>query len=378
MEPPSLARRLRAWPHWPLVAFVLGVKALLLVQGALSLRIPWSFDLAEPNGFFEVWNRWDALNYLHIAEHGYQATGDKQHLLAFYPLYPALIRALQPLCGSFLAAGFWISGAASVATAVLFHRLALIDHAEDATRAVFFMLVFPTSYALHIPYTESLFLTLACASLLLARSRRWALAGLLGACAALTRINGVALGAALLLEAWSEHRQDRRWRADWLFLLLVPAGALGYLLVNQFVAGDPFAFLRFQHEHFRRTLDWPWNGYVVMWRSFLGSFLGRAPGDVFVLRSQELLFATLMLAATAASIVRLRASYAAYMVVNTLLVMSFTYPWSVPRYVVILFPVYLLMARLGRRPLAFALLTVWSLLFLSFFSSLYVRGFWAF
>jgi hypothetical protein len=39
---------------------------------------------------------------------------------------------------------------------------------------------------------------------------------------------------------------------------------------------------------------------------------------------------------------------------------------------------YLLMARLGRRPLAFALMTAWSLLFLSFFSSLFVRGFWAF
>jgi Gpi18-like mannosyltransferase len=374
MPPASLARRVRAWPYWPLVLFVLGLKALLLVLGAMSLRMPWHFDLAEPNGFFEIWNRWDALNYLHIAEYGYQATGDKQHLLAFYPLYPALIRALEPLCGSFLAAGFWISSVASVAAALLFHRLVVVDHAEDATRALFFMFVFPTSYALHIPYTESLFLTLACGSLLLARSRRWALAGVLGACAALTRINGIALGAALLLEVWAEYRQDRRWRPQWLFVLLVPAGALGYLLVNQVVAGDPFAFLRFQHEHFRRTLDWPWNGYAEMWRSVLRN----ASGEVFVLRGQELLFATLMLAATAASIVRLRASYSAYMVVNTLLVMSFTYPWSVPRYVVILFPVYLLMARLGRRPLVFALMTIWCLLFLSFFSSLYVRGFWAF
>ena len=374
MDAAALARRIREWPHWPLVLFVLGVKALLLVHGALSIRVPWSFELSEPNGFFEIWNRWDALNYLHIAEYGYQATGDKQHLLAFYPLYPALIRALEPLCGSFLAAGFWISSVASVVAAVLFHRLAQLDHAEDASRALFFLFVFPTSYALHIPYTESLFLALCCASLLCARSRRWALAGLLGACSALTRINGVALGAALLVEAWMEYRQDRRWRAAWLFVLLVPAGAAGYLLVNQLVTGDPFAFLRFQHDHFRRTLDWPWKGYAVMWMSFLS----RASGEAFVLRGQELLYATLILVATAASVVRQRASYAAYMVVNTLLVMSFTYPWSVPRYALILFPMYLLMARLGRRPLAFALMTVWSLLFLSFFSSLFVRGFWAF
>ncbi len=374
MEPASLARRIRAWPYWGLVVFVLGVKALLLVMGALSIRIPWSFDLSEPNGFFEIWNRWDSLNYLHIAEHGYQATGEKQHLLAFYPLFPALVRALEPLCGSFLAAGFWISSVASVAAALLFHRLALLDHAEDASRALFFLFVFPTSYALHIPYTESLFLALTFASLLCARSRRWALAGLLGACASLTRINGVALGAALLVEAWLEYRQDRRWRAEWLFVLLVPAGAGGYLLVNQLVAGDPFAFLRFQHEHFRRTLDWPWKGYLVMWMSFLSP----GSGETFVLRGQELLYATLILVATAFSILRQRASYAAYMVANTLLVMSFTYPWSVPRYALILFPMYLQMARLGRRPLPFALMAVWCLLFLSFFSTLFVRGFWAF
>jgi hypothetical protein len=121
-------------------------------------------------------------------------------------------------------------------------------------------------------------------------------------------------------------------------------------------------------------MDWPWNGYVEMWRAFAS----RAWREGFVLRGQELLFATLMLAATIASVLRQRASYAAYMVVNALVVLSFTHPWAVPRYVVILFPMYLLMARLGRRPLVFALITVWSLLFLSFFSSLFVRGFWAF
>jgi hypothetical protein len=373
-ESATLAQRLRAWSGWPLVAFVLGVKALLLVHGALSFLFPWNQSIRDSYAFFEIWNRWDALNYLHIAEFGYQATGEKQHLLAFYPLYPALIRLLEPLCGSFLAAGFWLSTLASVSAALLFHRLARLDHREDANRAVFFLFVFPTSYALHIPYTESLFLTLSCGSLLSARSSRWALAGLLGACAALTRINGVALGAALLLEVWVAWREDRRFRPEWLFVLLVPAGALGYLLVNQMVTGDPFAFLRHQHEHFRRTLDWPWNGYLEMWKAFFR----RASSEAFVLRGQELLFATLMLAGTVVSILRLRASYADFMVVNTLLVMSFTYPWSVPRYTLILFPLFILMARWGRRPLPFALMTAWALLFLSFFSSLFVRGFWAF
>lgn len=374
MEPAALARRLRAWPYWPLVAFVLAVKALLLVHGAQSFQVPWDFALTEPNGFFGIWNRWDSLNYLHIAEFGYQATGAKRHLLAFYPLYPALIRLLEPLCGSFLAAGFWISTVASVLAAVFFHRLAMLDHAEDAGRAVFFLFVFPTSYFLHIPYTESLFLALGCGALLCARSGRWALAGLVGACAALTRINGIALGVALLVEAWSAYREEKRFRPEWLFVLLVPAGAMGFLLVNLLIAGDPLAFLRYQHDHFNRMVNLPSTGYIEMWKSFLWG----GSSEAFVMRTQELLFATLMLAGTIASFFRLRASFAAYMAVNTALILGFTHPWAVPRYVLIQFPLYILMARLGRRPLVLALLAVWSLLFLSFFSSLFVRGFWAF
>jgi Gpi18-like mannosyltransferase len=370
----SLLARLRAFPHWPLVGGVLAWKVVLLAYGGLTFLTPWNEGIEGAGGLFEIWNRWDSLNYLHIAEHGYQATGSKRHLLAFYPLYPALIRLLEPLCGSFLAAGIGISTVASVAAAILFHRLVARDRPDLADRAVFFLFAFPTSYALHIAYTESLFLMMAFGSLLCARSGRWALAGLLGACAALTRLNGVALGVALALEALAEYRAHRRWRHDWLFLLLVPAGAVGYLFVNLAVAGDPFAFLHHQHEHFQRTLDWPWNGYAAMWRHCFAP----VSSEGFVLRGQELLFATLMLAGTAWSCLKLRASYTGFMVTNALLVMSFTYPWSVPRYTLILFPLHLLMARLGGGPVRFALMTGWSLLFLGFFTSLFVRGFWAF
>lgn len=374
MAPASVTARLRAWRYWPLVAFVLAVKALLLVHGGLSFLLPWNQSLRDVYSFFDIWNRWDSLNYLHIAEFGYEANGEKRHLLVFYPLFPALVRLVRPLCGSYLLAGFWISGVASVAAAVLFHRLASLDHAEDANRAVFLLFVFPTSFALHIAYTESLFLTLSCGSLLCARTRRWTLAGLLGASAALTRINGAALVAALGVEVWLAWREERRFRREWLAVLLAPLGAAGFLLVNQVVAGHPLAFLQHQHDHFGRTLAPPWIGYLSQWRAFL-----RGGGsEAFVLRSQELLFGTLMIAGTVAACLRLRASYAAWMVVNTVMVMSFTYPWSVPRYTLILFPLFILMARLGRRPVAMALMTIWSLLFLAFFSSSFVRGFWAF
>lgn len=366
----GLLARLRASRDLPLVLGLLGIKALVLAHGALAFMTPWNERLEA--GPLAIWNRWDSLNYLLVAEHGYHATGELAHLLTFYPLYPALVRVLEPVCGSFLAAGFWVSSLASVALGLLFHRLAAADDPDLADRAVFLMFVFPTSYVLHIPYTEGLFLAAVVGSFLAARRDRWALAGLLGALAALTRINGAAVALALAVEALVLYRAERRFRREWLFVLLVPAAAGAYLLLNLAVAGDPFAFVRVQWEHFHRRPAWPWVGYVQMWRD---AWAPVSPEEV-VLRGQELLFATIMVAATVASVFLLRPSYAVFMVVSTAMALGFRHPWAVPRYTLALFPLFLLLARATRRPWVFAIVAAWSLLTLALSIGLFVRGFW--
>lgn len=368
----ALWARLRASRDAPVLAGLLGVKALVLLQGALAYMTPWNERFEGVAGYLAIWNRWDVLNYLAVAEHGYHATGEQAPLLTFYPLFPALVRLAEPLCGSFLAAGFWVANLASIAVALLFLRLAALDGDALAERAVFFLFVFPTSYLLHVPYTESLFLAAAVGSFLAARQDRWALAGLLGACASLTRINGIALGAALAVEVLLRWRAERRFRAAWLFVLLVPAAAGGYLLLNLAVTGDAFAFLRIQREHFHRLPAWPWLGYVQMW---FDAFAIGSPEQV-VLRAQELLFATIMAAATVASCFLLRPSYAVFMAANAALALGFRHPWAVPRYTLVMFPLFLLMARASRRPWVFALFCTWSLLNLALSIGLFVRGFW--
>jgi hypothetical protein len=366
----ALLERLRASRDVPVLLGLAGVKLLVLAHGALAFMTPWNEPLE--NGVFGIWNRWDSLNYLLVAEHGYHATGPLAPLLTFYPLYPALVRLLAPLAGSFLAAGFWVSNLASVALALAFHRLAAADDERLADRAVFFLFVFPTSYVLHIPYTESLFLAAVVGSFLAARRERWALAGFLGACAALTRINGVALALALGVEAYVLYRADRRFRLPWLYLLLVPAAAASYLLLNLLVTGDAFAFMAIQWEHFHRQPAWPWVGYVQMWRD---AWAPLGP-EQLVLRGQELVFATLMIAATVAAAFLLRPSYAVFMAVNTWLALGFRHPWGVPRYTLALFPLFLLLARATHRPWVFAVAAAWSLLTLALSIGLFVRGFW--
>ena len=75
---------------------------------------------------------------------------------------------------SYLAAGIIVSGVASVVAAILLRRLVQLDYpASVAMRSVWFFLIFPTAYFLHVGYGEGLFLALAFACILAARVDRW-------------------------------------------------------------------------------------------------------------------------------------------------------------------------------------------------------------
>lgn len=56
-----------------------------------------------------------------------------------------------------LVRGYIVAGIASVFAGLALYRLVLLDDDPGtAWRAVWFLLIFPTSYVLLIPYTESL------------------------------------------------------------------------------------------------------------------------------------------------------------------------------------------------------------------------------
>lgn len=217
--------RLRRW-DWPTIALVLGIK-LLLLTFAMQVIATRS---TPHGGWLDIWTRWDAMHYLNLAKNGYAAVGFSRVSLVFFPLYPWLVRAMAFLVNDYVVAAFVVSGIASVATGLLFVRLTRCDESEGVARnAVWFLFIFPTSFFLHIAYTESLFLALTLGCFLAARKDRWALAGLLGAGACLTRVNGLILGPALATEVILQYWQTRRINLRWLWLGLVPFGFLGYL-----------------------------------------------------------------------------------------------------------------------------------------------------
>jgi hypothetical protein len=368
---------LPSWLDGQVVGLVLAVKALVLLFGAQAFVVWRDERLGSLYGWLTIWNRWDAPHYLDIARAGYVSEGVEARWIVFYPLYPWLVRAAAFVVGDELLAAFFISGVASVAAGLLLYRLALLDdEAAVARGAVFFLLVFPTAYFLHIGYTEGLFLALALGAFLAARGRVWWAAGLLACLAAMTRVNGLLLLPALAVEARAQYvAEGRRGRAEWLWLLLAGAGFGVYLLINWRVMGHPFAFLNMQGEYWYKSLTWPWVGLTETW----SAIWGRAPSEAQMVGWQEFFFVWLGLGLTVWAWLRLRASYAVWMTCNWLLWTSTKFVLSVPRYTLVLFPAFILLARLrASRPVWGAAAAVWSLLMLALFAARFAQGFWAF
>jgi hypothetical protein len=357
-----------------IIAIVVSIKALLFLFAVQSYQVLQNQRVVGVRGWLEIWNRWDALNYQKLAQFGYSATGERQPLLVFYPLYPWTVRLVAFVTRDYLVSAFIVSTLASLVTAVVLLRLVELDYSKElAQRAVWFLFIFPTSYFLHIGYTESLFLMLVLSCIFTARKQRWLLAGLFGALACLTRANGVVLVPVLMAEAANQYWTTRRWQWQWLWIGVAGFGFAGYLLLNKHVTGDAFAFTSYMQQFFSKSLSPPWTGID----NAIGS-LSRDPAEAEMIGTQEVLFIALGLACTVVSWFKLRPAYSVWMTGNWLLFVSVSFVLSVPRYTLTMFPIYILFSMLAARRVWLAVLTFWSILYLASFASLFTWGRWAF
>ena len=167
-----------------LLWLVLRISSFLVAAKASSVQaftgLERSLPAWPPSGPFGLWLQrvfvdplihWDAHHYLWIATRGYSA-GDST--TAFYPLFPWSAKLLSFL-GVDPAAGLvLVSSLAGLAFLYVFERLARLDlPVERARSAALFLLIFPISMVLFIPYTEGMFFLFAALCFYTARKKRW-------------------------------------------------------------------------------------------------------------------------------------------------------------------------------------------------------------
>jgi hypothetical protein len=183
-------------------------------------------------------DRWDAIHYLAIAQHGYTNAIST----AYFPLYPLLIRTVGWLTGSDVVAGVLISVFAFAVALILLNRLVREELDERVANATILLLAFaPLSFFFTAIYTESLFLALSVGTFYLARHDRPALASLTAVAATLTHIEGILLLIPLAFCLWERRGRTLRIRrlVRWDVLLLAPpmlalVGLMAYLHAKGF------------------------------------------------------------------------------------------------------------------------------------------------
>ena len=358
-----------------IVAMVLGIQVVILAYGATAYQLLVNERVKGWYGLLEMWNRWDANRHVRIAEVGYTNAPNFSGDLVGFPLYPWLVRLFSYVFQDTQLSAFILSGVATIAAALLLYRLTRLDQPDTVARnSVWFLLIFPTSYFLHINYNESLFIALTLACFLAARKRNWMVAGLIGIFVCMTRLNGLVIIPALMFEAFQQFRETRRWERQWAYLALMPLGFIVYLFLNRQVTGDFFAFLTIGKEVFFKSLAPPWIGissvYTGMWADpSSGALMNNVQEFIFLVLGFVCIFFSAWL---------LRPAYTVWIAGNWLLFTSVGFILSVPRYTLTLFPIFILFAKLAQRPVWYSVITVWSLMFLAMFVGQFVRGHWAF
>jgi hypothetical protein len=323
-----------------------------------------------------VWGRWDAEHYLGIAANGYSGTEP-----AFFPLYPLLIRIVGGVLGNTLIAGLAISNVASFFALLYLYKL--VEHEYNrqvAHRTIFYVSIFPTAIFFSAVYTESLFLCLTVASFYYLRERRWVTAGIFGYFAALTRVEGVLLAVPLLIEALLALRAQRndwwKWPVDTVLkplvgMCLVPLGLVTYMAYLWVLRGDPLYFSHVQ-AHWGRHFAPPW----VSIQHSIHLLTANVSPQTVANQALELTFTALMLGVLVVGFRRLRASYIAYMALSILIPMCTSSLMSMPRFALVLFPMFALFGLWGAKPNVNNAILAFSMPLLGLFTVLFADWYW--
>jgi hypothetical protein len=330
--------------------------------------------------FAEIFAAWDSGWYFDIARRGYYFNPDGQSSIAFFPLYPMLMRVVAaPFGGSERAiwiAGIVISMAAFVAALLVLHTFSmrLLGNREAARRTILYIAVFPFSLFFTRVYTESLFFLLTVVAIASAYDRRWWRAGLAGGLAALTRSNGILVILPLLYFAVQDRPRVRVLVSRLTALTVVPLGLAVYCAYVYTLTGNPLAWLDAQQSWYYSVGDMPWRRLL----SLVSTIEHRGLYDYFFTSAQapyQLIHgfvALAVLALTPSIFSRLGVALGVYTLVSLMVPLSGSDLQGIGRYMSVVFPIFMLLGSFQSPRVHEAILVTFSL-FLALFLSLFVN-----
>ena len=370
------------------VRFVLAVYAtsriFYLVSGFLLAKfVPTSGHQLTtsdvPPGSLSIWSYWDGEHYVALALAGY-FQAPRYVSPAFFPMYPLLVRSFSEVFGGSLskeALSYWgpLLSLLFLPFAFYFiYEIAREGWGEGAAKGTLLTLAFfPTTFFLNAAYTESLFLALSAASLWAIRVKRnLLLACILAGFATATRNVAIFLVVTLMYE-WIKQGGIKEPRERWrgLYLAFAPSGLIVYMGYLWVKFGDPLLFYSSQ-KYWKREATGPLVTATRVWETAVGGVdILRDPGlwahpavraiadhlerANSVYNLAFLIFAVVVLLAGVRELPLSLTMYSLLLIVPPALFGTPDIPlMGIPRYVLVAFPIFIVLGLLARKRLLFA------------------------
>ena len=349
----------------------------------------WQGIVFPGNNVIDGFVRWDSFWYEAIVNPNPRFLPSGHSSANFFPFYSWTswvvslpLRAALDREKAFYIAGILVSLSAFLLALKAVMRLgAQLAGADVAVRAVWLIAVFPFSFFFSTVYADALYFCLAAWSLTFAYEGRWRAACALATMAAMTRIPGLALFPAIVLEYLRRHDFNPRSLAREIpSLLILAAGPIIILSYNEWRYGDPLAFLHARQQGWNRASGF--TAFVRDYNYFLrGSLLscGSVPECLREFESTRILLGYWYLAlipTTIALVIYAARTLGAGLTVWVLLsvaMASLNGLDGTGRFTAVLFPAFIALAMLLRSRIAFLAVCAAFLPFLILFFAQFAR-----
>jgi len=349
----------------------------LLSLNRFNLEADTAYNWIDSNQFYQEqkWDlvslhaRWDSFWYLDIAQNGYSLEYNPWGLynIVFFPLYPFLVKAISFLtAGDFVLSGWILSSIFLLLTLFYFFKLVREFHSEiNPYLPIIFLLIFPTAFFLNIVYTESLFLFLSLATFYYGLKKKFVCAGVFGLFASLTRVTGILLFIPLVWEYLKNYNCKLKsvFNLKILPIFLIPLGTFSFFLYHYFKFGNFFLFFEVQKN---------WGRAFTLQKGHFDLFSNPAIVNFCL----DVLFVIFALIVLYFIFKKLRTSYGLYMLATIAVALSTGTLMSTGRYILVLFPIYILLASIKNQYLQ-QTLTFISILLLALYTVLLANNYWA-
>ncbi|OGD85675.1 hypothetical protein A3B51_00655 [Candidatus Curtissbacteria bacterium RIFCSPLOWO2_01_FULL_41_18] len=360
----NVARIIYLFLIWRVLLFIIAFFAPIFIP-QFGAKFPYFQEtLISSNLPHFVWafGNFDGVHYLRIARDAYAY----QYTQAFFPLYPILIKIISYVIhGNLLISALLVSNLSFLAGLLVFYNFVKKTCNDNvALWSCLFLVSFPTSFYFGAVYAEGLFFLMIISAFYLREIGKIWQASAVGALSSATRLVGIFLAPSLI--------KGKKLK-DLIPVLIVPMGLISYMVYLEIKFNQPLYFLTSQSVFgqqrstmliFLPQVFWRYLKIIATTSDFALS------NAVFELAAT--LFAINLLLIGTKKVQRHWLIFAWLVVLTPTLTGTLA---SMPRYILVAFPIFIILAKLRSTPIKILILSIFVILLIAA-TAFFTQGYW--